>query len=51
MECACDCRTNGAGDTLTWTASEADAKLIISHFIGGRDGASAEGVTASEGKG
>jgi IS1 family transposase len=29
---------NGAGDTWTWTAIEADTKLIISHFVGGRDG-------------
>jgi IS1 family transposase/DNA-binding CsgD family transcriptional regulator len=28
----------GAGDTWTWTAIEADSKLIISHFVGGRDG-------------
>jgi IS1 family transposase len=27
-----------AGDTWTWTAIEADTKLIISHFVGGRDG-------------
>ena len=30
--------TNGAGDTWTWTAIEADTKLIVSFFIGGRDG-------------
>jgi IS1 family transposase len=29
---------SGAGDTWTWTAIEADTKLIISHFVGGRDG-------------
>lgn len=29
---------DGAGDTRTWTAIEADKKLIISHFVGGRDG-------------
>jgi IS1 family transposase len=29
---------DGAGDTWTWTAIEADTKLIISHFAGGRDG-------------
>jgi IS1 family transposase len=29
---------DGAGDTWTWTAIEADTKLIISHFVGGRDG-------------
>jgi hypothetical protein len=28
----------GAGDTWTWTAIEADTKLLISHFVGGRDG-------------
>src|SRR5580693_9497999 len=28
----------GAGDTWTWTAIEAETKLIISHFVGGRDG-------------
>lgn len=29
---------NGAGDVWTWTAIEADTKLIVSHFVGGRDG-------------
>jgi IS1 family transposase len=29
---------NGAGDTWTWTAIDADTKFIISWFIGGRDG-------------
>ena len=29
---------NGAGNTRTWTAIEADTKLMISHFVGGRDG-------------
>jgi IS1 family transposase len=28
---------DGAGDTWTWTALEADTKLIISYFVGGRD--------------
>lgn len=28
----------GAGDTWTWTAIEADTKLIISWLVGGRDG-------------
>jgi IS1 family transposase len=28
----------GAGDTWTWTAIEADTKLIVSFFVGGRDG-------------
>lgn len=28
----------GAGDTWTWTALDADSKLIVSYFIGGRDG-------------
>src|SRR5271154_7303373 len=30
--------TDGAGDTWTWTAIEAQTKLLISHFVGGRDG-------------
>src|SRR5271165_2370451 len=29
---------DGASDTRTWTAIEAQTKLIISHFVGGRDG-------------
>jgi IS1 family transposase len=29
---------NNAGDVWTWTAIEADTKLIVSHFVGGRDG-------------
>lgn len=29
---------NGAGDTWTWTAIDADSKMIVSYFIGGRDG-------------
>jgi IS1 family transposase len=29
---------DGSGDTWTWTAIEADTKLLISHFVGGRDG-------------
>jgi IS1 family transposase len=29
---------DGAGDTWTWTAIEAHTKLIVSHFVGGRDG-------------
>ena len=29
---------DGAGDTWTWTAIEAQTKLIISHLVGGRDG-------------
>jgi IS1 family transposase len=29
---------DGAGDTWTWTAIDADSKFIISWFIGGRDG-------------
>lgn len=28
----------GAGDTWTWTAIEAQTKLLISHLVGGRDG-------------
>jgi IS1 family transposase len=31
-------RVDGAGDTWTWTAIEADTKLIVSHFVGGRNG-------------
>ena len=31
----------GAGDTWTWTAIDADSKLIISWLVGGRDGESA----------
>lgn len=31
-----------AGDTWTWTAIEADTKLIVSHFVGGRDGECAQ---------
>lgn len=27
-----------AGDTWTWTALDADSKLIVSYFVGGRDG-------------
>jgi len=29
---------DGAGDAWTWTAIDADTKLIVSHFVGGRDG-------------
>jgi len=29
---------DGAGDTWTWTAIDADSKRILSYFIGGRDG-------------
>ena len=29
---------DGAGDTWTWTAIEADSKMILSYFVGGRDG-------------
>ena len=28
----------GAGDTWTWTALDADSKLIVSYLVGGRDG-------------
>src|SRR5690606_21540161 len=28
---------SGAGDTWTWTAIDADTKLIVSYFVGGRD--------------
>ena len=29
---------DGAGDTWTWTAIDADTKVIVSYFVGGRDG-------------
>src|SRR4051812_16144214 len=29
---------SGAGDVWTWTALEADSKLLISYMVGGRDG-------------
>jgi IS1 family transposase len=29
---------SGAGDTWTWTALDADSKMIVSYFVGGRDG-------------
>ncbi len=29
---------DGAGDTWTWTALDADSKLIVGWFVGGRDG-------------
>jgi IS1 family transposase len=29
---------DGAGDTWTWTALDADSKLMITYFVGGRDG-------------
>ncbi len=32
---------NGAGDAWTWTAIDADSKLIVSYFIGDRSGQSA----------
>jgi IS1 family transposase len=32
----------GAGDTWTWTALEADTKLIVSYFVGDRDSDSAK---------
>jgi len=28
---------DGAGDVWTWTAIDADSKLIVAHFCGGRD--------------
>jgi IS1 family transposase len=31
-------RVDGAGDTWTWTGLDADTKLIVSHFVGARDG-------------
>ncbi len=33
---------DGAGDTWTWTALDADSKLILQWFVGGRDGYSAK---------
>lgn len=30
--------TEGAGDVWTWTALDADSKLIVSYLVGGRDG-------------
>ncbi len=29
---------DGAGDVWTWTAIDADTKMILSYFVGGRDG-------------
>ena len=31
----------GAGDVWTWTAIDADTKLIVSYYVGGRSGESA----------
>jgi len=36
-----DQRPDGAGDVWTWTAIDADSKLIVSYFIGDRSGQSA----------
>jgi IS1 family transposase len=33
---------DGAGDVWTWTALDADSKLIVQWFVGGRDGHSAK---------
>jgi IS1 family transposase len=33
---------DGAGDTWTWTALDADSKLIVGFFVGGRDGQNAK---------
>ena len=33
---------DGAGDVWTWTALDADSKLIVQWFVGGRDGYSAK---------
>ena len=30
--------SEGTGDTWTWTAIDADSKLIVSWLVGGRDG-------------
>src|SRR5271156_3248426 len=32
---------NGAGDVWTWTALDADSKLMVSYFVGDRSGQSA----------
>ena len=32
---------NGAGDVWTWTALDADSKLLVSYFVGDRSGQSA----------
>jgi len=37
-----DDRPDGAGDVWTWTAIDADSKLILSYFVGDRSGRSAE---------
>ena len=29
---------DGTGDTWTWTAIDANSKMILSYFVGGRDG-------------
>src|SRR3546814_15553527 len=31
-------RSDEAGDTWTWTAIDADSKLVLSWLVGGRDG-------------
>lgn len=33
---------DGAGDIWTWTAIDADTKLVLSYFVGGRDGECAQ---------
>ena len=35
---AAEAAPEGAGDQWTWTALDADSKLVISYFVGGRDG-------------
>lgn len=37
-----DAAPEGAGDVWTWTAIDADSKLILSYFVGDRSGRSAE---------
>jgi IS1 family transposase len=37
-----DDRPEGVGDVWTWTAIDADSKLILSYFVGDRSGRSAE---------
>ena len=45
----CQGRAGDAGDTWTWTALDADHKLIISYLVGGRDGGLRQRVHAGRG--
>lgn len=40
----------GAGDTWTWTAIDADSKLIVSYLVGGRDAGYANAFMADVGE-